>query len=74
MYCAVDEVVESQTEGSDCRTTSSSSVMKCFRSSRQRSRISPRFSLRGTCSCFSRLGSLATSIFTTMPNVSQSCW
>ncbi len=65
-------VVESQTEGSGCRTASSSSLMKCLRSSRQRSRISPRFSLRGTCSCFSRLGSLATSIFTTIPNVSQS--
>lgn len=54
------------------RTISSSSLIKCLRSSKQRSRISPRFSLRGTCSCFSKLGSLATSIFTTIPNVSQS--
>lgn len=69
---ATDEGVKSQTEDSGCRTASSNSLMKCLRSSRQRSRISPRFSLRGTCSCFSKLGSFATSIFTTIPKVSQS--
>ena len=62
-----------QASVSGCRTASSSSLIKCLRSSRHRSRISPRFSRSGTCSCFSKLGSLATSIFTTMPKVSQSC-
>lgn len=54
-------------------STSSSSFTKCLRSARQCCLMSSRFLSREDCRRFSKVGSLATSIFTTVQNVSQSC-